>query len=114
MRRPPNVPPGDTHDGRNFRLEDYLQMCRNGEAKFSMAEVARVAGVSRAELYRWREMASYPEAEFEAALDALWSRGRRGLGSTAVCDELRRRTGRAKVYTECCPNCGIVLRERRR
>ena len=107
-------PPGEhPHaDRRNFTLGDYVEMCRAGTARFTIAEAARVAGVSRAKLYRWVEMASIPENEFEDVLD--WT-SERGLSSTtAIVDEIKRRTGRAKNYDERCPHCGEVVRTRRR
>lgn len=107
-------PGGHPHsDMPNFTIDDYLQMCRDGEARFSMSEAARVAGVSRAELYRWIALASIPESEFEDVLDNVVRK--RGLTSTtAVADEIKRRTGKAKEHHECCPHCGGVLRTRNR
>lgn len=99
-------------DQPNFTIEDYLQMCRDGEASFSIAEAARVMGVSRAYVYRCLLYASIPEDEFEEVLDAV--RGAGLSSTTAVADEIKRRTGRAKEYAECCPNCGHVLRSRLR
>jgi hypothetical protein len=87
-------------------------MTRAGEAKFIMAEATRVMGVSRSKLYRWIEMANATEELFEAALESISDRGLRS--TTAVCDEIRRREGRAKEYAECCPHCGGVIRTRRR
>jgi hypothetical protein len=106
--------PGEhpNQDRRNFRLEDYLAMCRAGEAAFSVAEAARVMGVSRASLYRWMWLASVPAAEFEAAVAHVMGRGL--TSTTAVVDEIKRRTGKARVYSECCPHCGGVIRTRER
>ena len=111
VKSPP--PGGHPHsDRRNFTLQDYLEMCRAGEAKFTMAEAAHVAGVSRAKLYLWIEMANAGEELFEAALESISDRGLRS--TTAVCDEIRRREGQAKEYAECCPHCGGDIRTRRR
>lgn len=46
--------PGEhSHSDRpNFTIDDYLAMCKGGEAEFSVAEAARVMGVSRAYVYR--------------------------------------------------------------
>jgi hypothetical protein len=87
-------------------------MCRAGTAKFTMTEAARIVGVSRAELYRWIEIARISEAEFESVLDAVIERGL--SSTTAMVDEIKRRSGRAKNYDECCPHCGEVIRTRRR
>lgn len=97
-------------DQPNFTLEDYIRMCNAGEARFSIAEAARVMGVSRAYVYRCMLFASIPEDEFEAVLDLV---GEMGLTSeTAIADEIKRRTGKARVYTESCPHCGGELRRR--
>ncbi|MER9403690.1 hypothetical protein NKI36_06460 [Mesorhizobium caraganae] len=81
-----------------------------GEAKFSISEAARVMGVSRAYVYRCMLFASIPQDEFEAVLDLV---GEKGLTSeTAIADEIKRRTGKARVYTESCPHCGGELRRR--
>ncbi|PZV38990.1 hypothetical protein [Mesorhizobium kowhaii] len=88
-------------------------MCNSGEAEFSIAEAARVMGVSRAYVYRCMPYASIPEDEFEAVLDHV--RLTKGLTSTtAVADEIKRRTGKAKEYVETCPHCGGALRTRKR
>jgi DNA-binding phage protein len=107
------LPPGEhPHSDRpNFTLEDYLQMCRDGEAEFSLSECARLLGVSRSELYRWMTLASVPNEQFEAVMDKIEASGRK-LTTTAVADEIRRRTGRAVEHIETCPHCGGELRRR--
>jgi transcriptional regulator with XRE-family HTH domain len=86
-------------------------MCRDGEAVFSLSEFARLLGVSRAALYRWETLASIPDDEFEEVLNDFNARGKK-LSTTAVADEIRRRTGRAREYSESCPHCGGELRRR--
>jgi len=100
-------------DQRNFTIDDYLRMVRDGESKFSIAEAAKVMGVSRAYLYRAMIFASIPADEFEAVLDDMSAKGR-PVTSTAIADEIKRRTGRAKTYVEKCPHCGGELRRRSR
>ena len=109
-----NCSPGEhSHsDQPNFTLESYLAMCSAGEAKFAIAEAARVWGVSRAFVYRAMLYASIPADEFEDVLDATVGRGL--FSPTAVADEIKRRTGKAKRYAECCPHCGGVVRYRER
>lgn len=104
--------PGEhSHSDRpNFTLEDYVAMCEAGEAEFSVAEAARVMGVSRAYVYRCMLYASIPEDEFEEVLDFVSTKGL--TSTTAVADEIKRRTGRAKAYVEACPHCGGELRRR--
>jgi hypothetical protein len=108
-------PPGDTSnphaDRPNFTLADFFQMCRDGEAKLSISEAARVLGISRVTLHRWIVLASVSDEEFEAVLAEFPTKGKR-LSTTAVADEIRRCTGTAKAQHECCPNCGYVLRTR--
>ena len=65
-------------DRPNFTLEDYLAMCRDGEAEYSLSEVARLLGVSRMALHRWMIMASVTNEEFDRI--STTSR-RRGNGS---------------------------------
>jgi hypothetical protein len=99
-------------DRRNFTLADYLAMCAAGEARLSIAEAARVMGVSRAWVYRALTFASVSEAEFEDVLDTVFGRGL--TTDTAIADEIKRRTGRAQTYAETCPHCGAVIRTRTR
>lgn len=112
--RASSVPPGSTTEAarRNFHIDDYLQMCRDGEATFSISEAARVMGVSRMHVYRMMMLAEVSDEEFE---EILAEREERGLTSlSALYDEVKRRTGRAREYVEHCPHCGGALRTRRR
>lgn len=109
-RSPGNNPHADR---RNFTLGDYLQMCRDGEAEFSLSEVARIEGVSRIYLHRCMIMASVSDEEFDEVLAHLRAAGQ-PLTTTSVSDEIKRRTGRAKYSEEHCPHCGGVIRVRRR
>jgi|GEM_PF-3286505 len=109
-----NCSPGEhSHSDRpNFTLEDYLTMCNEAGRTASISEVARQMGVSRAYLYRCMLYASIPEDEFEAILDDVAAKGL--ISTTAVADEIKRRTGKAKPYIERCPHCKFELRRRRR
>ncbi len=100
-------------DRPNYTADDYMQMCRDGEAKWSLSEYARLVGVSRMYLHRCMIFASIPEAEFEQVLDDMYAGGKRP-STTAIADEIKRRTGRARRYVEKCPHCGGALRERMR
>jgi hypothetical protein len=104
--------PRGTPPLRNFNIDDYLAMCRDGEAEFSVSEAARVMGVSRAYLYRCMDMAAAPDDEFEAALSSTLGKGQ--TTTTALADELSRRAGTAKAYDVRCPHCGGVLYTRTR
>lgn len=113
-RRTTTVPLGNTAtDRRNFTLDDYVQMCRDGEATFSIAEAARLTGVSRAFLYRCLTFASIPSDEFEAVLDDMYAGGSIPT-TTAIADEIKRRTGKARQYHVRCPHCHGVLYTRNR
>lgn len=100
-------------DQPNFTLADYLAMCRDGKATFSVSEVARLMGVSRMHVHRMMLMAEVTAEEFEEVLDALKAKNV-ALTTTAVADEVKRRLGKAREYHESCPNCGHLLRTRRR
>ena len=100
-------------DRPNFTLEDYFRMVQGGEAEFSLSEVARLLGGSRMTVHRWMNFASITADEFEAVLDDFRAKGK-ALSTTAVSDEIKRRTGLARTYEERCPNCGHVLREHTR
>jgi hypothetical protein len=74
-------------------------MCEAGEATYSLSEVSRLLGVSRMTLHRWMLFASISDEEFEAVLADFRAKGKR-LSTTAVADEIKRRTGRARAYEE--------------
>ena len=105
------VPQGDT-DRRNFTFEDYVQMCRDGEAKFSISEASKLLGMSRQELYRGMVLASVSQEEFEDALEHILAKGLRS--TTALADEINRRTGKARDHHIRCPHCKGILYTRRR
>ena len=109
----PACSPGEHPHGdrRNFTVDDYLRMCRDGEAEFSLSECARLMGVSRMYLHRCMSMANTPAKVFEEIVADMRRRGR-AQSTTAITDEIKRRTGCAKVYVDRCPHCGGALRER--
>ena len=98
-------------DQPNFTVEDYLRMVSDGEAEFSLSEVARLMGVSRMRLHRFMILASVSDEEFQQVLGGMEAAGKR-LSTVAIADEIKRRTGRARKYEERCPHCGGVLRVR--
>ena len=100
-------------DRRNFTLADYLQMCHDGEAEFSISEVARVTGWTRAFIYRAMVLGSVSGDELEAIMDDIEASGRK-LTTSGIASEIKRRTGQAKDYAEHCPHCGGVIRVRKR
>jgi len=104
--------PGEHPDLPNLTIDNYLAACRAGEMEFSVTEAAKIMGVSRAYLYRCMTYASVPADEFEEVLDTV--RGNGLTSTTAVADEIKRRTGRAKQYEVRCPHCDGVLYTRTR
>lgn len=114
MTKRPCSPGEHPHaDRRNYTAADYFRMCLDGEAEWSLSEYARLLGVSRMYLHRCLIFASTPEAEFEQVLDDLYAGGKRP-SMTAIADEIKRRTGRARRYVERCPHCSGQLRARMR
>jgi len=72
-------------------------MCRDGEVKFSVSEVARLMGISRMHVHRMMLMAEVSDEEFEEALDTLEAKNI-AFTTTAVADEVKRRLGKAREY----------------
>ncbi len=91
-------------------LGGYLEACRSGAEKYSIAGAARAMGVSRAYVYRMMSLSAVSEEVFEEVLDGLPS----ARSLTAVADAIKRRAGNAREYEERCPHCGEVLRVRHR
>ncbi len=100
-------------DRPNFTVEDYLAICRSGEAIYSFSEHCRLLGISRSLGYRCLALAQIPDADFEAILAEGRATGKL-LSTTGVISDYRRRRGQTKFETESCPCCGYVLRERLR
>lgn len=99
----PNWRPAD-----NF--EDFLRNCREGLEQASDRRAAKLLGVSRAELWRWKLMAELPEGLFDALLRASNKPTTTQLGKVA----LALRDGRKCGDAEYCPHCGGLLRVRLR
>jgi hypothetical protein len=55
----PNWRPADT-------IVDYLANCREGLEEYSDRKAAKLWGISRAELWRWKLIGELPEDLFEA------------------------------------------------
>jgi hypothetical protein len=99
----PNWRPADT-------FEKYLQNCREGLEQYSDRRAAKLLGWSRARLWRAQLMAELPEDLFELLLEA----GPRHPSQKALANVALALRGGNKADAECCPNCGHVLRIRRR
>ncbi len=68
----PNWKPADT-------AEDYFVNCREGLEEYSERRLAKLFGVSRIELWRWKMMAGLPDDLF----DTLFEGGRRPIHKVA-------------------------------
>jgi hypothetical protein len=105
-------------DRRNWRpaetFEEYLSNCREGLEDYSASRAARVAGVSRAELWRWGLMAELPEELFERLLARCREAGIPPTAKTLANISMYLRGADAVEETETCPCCGHVLRQRPR
>jgi hypothetical protein len=117
MRKDKNGSPGShPHANQaNWRpaevFDDYIRNCLDGLESYSDRRAAKLLGVSRAELWRWRLMAELPADLFDRLLKARPMPSTRSLAAIALAlkgDE------KSIVETECCPCCGHVLRVRRR
>jgi hypothetical protein len=106
-------PGSHSHDLPNWQpattLDDYVRNCQEGLEEYSDRRMARMLGVSRIELYRYKLIAELPEELFERLLKA----GLRSVKAIAqVALALKRNNPRAHE-DECCPHCGGLLRRRR-
>jgi hypothetical protein len=101
----PNWRPAETAD-------EYFQNCREGLERYSERHLAKLLGMSRAELWRCRMIAALPDDLFEYLLSEC---GRRGikLSSKAMAQiSLALQTGNNVAECERCPHCRGVLRLR--
>jgi hypothetical protein len=102
----PNWRPAETFD-------EYLSNCRDGLEKFSERRAAKLLGVPRAQLWRWKLMAEIPKDLLDLIL-ATAKREKIKLSTKMLAyvgQSLR--TWNVGRDVECCPNCGHVLRVRR-
>jgi hypothetical protein len=99
----PNWRPADT-------FADYVRNCQEGLEPYSDRRAAKLLGISRAELWRWKLMAELPEALFESLLKEGRKSSSKALASVASA---LKGNGR-EADAELCPHCGGVLRMRLR
>lgn len=106
-------PGGHPHTDRpNWRpaetVDEYLENCEAGLEEFSERRLAKLWGVPRVELQRWKLMAELPTELVDRLLKG-------GVCSTKALAQVAlalRRGGNAVAEVECCPNCGHVIRGR--
>ncbi len=100
----PNWQPAETAD-------DYLRNCKDGLEVYSDRRMAKLMGISRANLWRWKLMAEIPEELFER----LMARTDHTLSTKEIANVARALNGNGPSHdAECCPHCGEVLRVRGR
>jgi hypothetical protein len=97
----PNWKPADN-------AEDYLRNCEDGLEKLSERRLAKLFGVSRIELWRWRMMAWLPDDLFDALLKDGRPSSTKALAAIAVALQ----NGGPAGEVDRCPHCGGVLRVR--
>ncbi len=89
---------------------DYIRNCQKGLEPYSDRRAAKLLGISRAELWRWKLMAELPEALFEALLNAERKPSVKALAAVGQAFK----GGGKEADVEKCPHCGGVLRVRLR
>jgi hypothetical protein len=90
---------------------DYLRNCDEGLEDYSDRRMAKLMGVSRTALWRWKMMAEIPEELFERLL----ARADHTPSTKELANIGRALTGRGPSHdAECCPHCGELLRARSR
>jgi hypothetical protein len=104
----PNWQPAET-------IEDYFRQCEEGLENFSGRRMAKLFGISRAALWRWRLMAQIPEDLFNLLMEK--SKRRLSTKSLAAVGRIYRQASQNGDTTvgadvELCPHCGEVLRLR--
>ena len=100
----PNWQPAETAD-------DYLRNCKDGLEVYSDRRMAKLMGISRANLWRWKLMAEIPEELFER----LMARTDHTLSTKELANVARALNGNGPSHdVERCPHCGEVLRVRGR
>lgn len=108
-----SCPPGShPHaDRRNWRpadnIDDFFRNCQDGLETYSDRKAAKLMGISRVELWRWKMMACLPDDLFEGLLNGRYP-STKSLAAVAVA--LKNSGPIAEV--ERCPHCGGRLRLR--
>ncbi len=100
----PNWQPAET-------VDEYVRNCQEGLETYSERRMAKLFGISRARLWRWKLMAEIPEELFKRLLAET-----NHLPSTKELANIGRALNghRPSYDVECCPHCGEVLRVRGR
>src|SRR5262245_31872675 len=96
-----NWRPGDD-DSEELLLQKIADALRNGESE---RKIAKLLNVPRMRIYRAKQLAAIPEELFEELMAAR-------VGTKAMMYIGRFAGERPPLETECCPNCGHLLRVR--
>ncbi len=109
-------PGSHSHSARpNWRPEetanDYLRNCDDGLETYSERRMAKLLGVSRTALWRWKMVAEIPEEMFERLL----AEANHVPSTKELANIGRALNGHGPSHdAERCPHCGEVLRVRGR
>jgi hypothetical protein len=88
---------------------EYVRNCQEGLEAYSDRRAARLLGVPRIEIYRWKLVASIPDELFERLLND--DEIKPSVKMFAAVGQALERGSRMR-HAEHCPNCGHLLRER--
>ncbi len=117
MREGSVSPPGShPHSDRpNWRpaetADEYVRNCQDGLEAYSERRMAKLLGISRARLWRWKLMAEVPEELFERLL----AETSHVPSTKELANVARALNGHGPTHdAERCPHCGEVLRVRGR
>ncbi len=107
---PGNHPHSDRPNWRPAETaEDYLRNCDDGLETYSERRMAKLLGVSRTALWRWRMMAEIPEELFERLL----AEANHVPSTKELANIGRALNGHGPAHdAERCPHCGEVIRVR--
>lgn len=103
---------GSHPDRRNWKpaesLDEYVRNCREGLETYSGRRAAKLLGWNRGIVWRAKKIAELPKDLFEALteLDEPPSVKEMAAVSQALSQ------GERLPAPECCPHCGVVLRQR--
>ena len=100
----PNWQPAENSD-------EYVRNCQEGLEVYSERRMAKLLGISRARLWRWKLLAEIPEDLFERLL----ARADHVPSTKELANVARALNGLGPPHdVELCPHCGEVLRVRGR
>ena len=102
----PNWKPAET-------IEEYINNVEAGLEEFSERRAAKLFGVPRMELYRWKLMAELPPGLLDYILDEARKINLKVSNKALAQIALAHRSGENKIAeVDRCPHCGGVLRVR--